>query len=281
MNRTIKSITKHSRIDGVIPGIKGQRAFPNNELKTMNPFVMLDHIGPQNVGTAYFVDGENGAHPHRGFETITFMFEGAMNHLDSLGNKETLSSGSVQRMNAGSGIIHGGDFLADKDTGVFHEVQLWVNLPASEKISEPNIHNVSSKKIPVIDQNNTQLRVIAGTMMGVKGLVETVVSTTIVHTINKDLGVVTINDLPTNHIALVYVLKGEFEIDGRAINEFQTVQLNNDGESIELEGVGELLIVSGEPINEPVVMGGPFVMNTQEEIEQAYTDYNNGLFGKV
>ena len=281
MNRTIKKITGHSRIDGVIPGVRGQRAFPNNELRTMDPFVMLDHIGPQEVGTDFFVDGANGAHPHRGFETITFMFEGEMRHKDSLGNRESLSSGSVQRMNAGKGIIHGGDFLSDKETGVFHEVQLWINLPSTHKMSPPGIHNVSNKDIPVIEQGNSKLRIITGEVMGVKGVIKTVATTKIIHTINKEEGTIKVDDLTQSYNMLVYVLKGSFQINGETVNEFQTVQLNNDGDSIQLKGQGELLIVAGEPINEPVVMGGPFVMNTQEEIEQAYTDFNNGLFGKV
>ncbi len=281
MNRTIKNITGHSRIDSVIPGVKGQRAFPNNEIKTMDPFVMLDHIGPQNMGTDFFVDGTNGAHPHRGFETITFMFEGGMNHKDSLGNREVLDSGSVQRMNAGSGIIHGGDFLSDKGTGVFHEVQLWVNMPSIQKMSQPDIHNVSNKDIPVIKQGNSTLRIIAGELMGVKGAIKTAAKTKIVHTVNVNQGDLKIEDLTSSYNAFIYVLKGTFQINGETINEFQTVQLNNDGDSIQLSGQGELLVVAVEPINEPVVMGGPFVMNTQEEIEQAYADFKNGLFGTI
>ena len=125
-------------IDGLIPGIRGQRAFPTSLFKQSDPFVLLDHIGPQKVGADYFLDGSGHDHPHRGFETITFMFEGRMDHRDSLGNRLTLESGGVQRMNAGSGIIHGGDMASDPATGRFHEVQLWVNNPASEKMSGPD-----------------------------------------------------------------------------------------------------------------------------------------------
>ena len=281
MNRTIKNISGYSKIDGVIPGIKGQRAFPNGELQTMDPFVMLDHIGPQNVGVSYFVDGTNGAHPHRGFETITFMFEGEMHHKDSLGNKTVLKSGAVQRMNAGKGIMHGGDFKGDKVTGGFHEVQLWVNLPASKKMMQPNIHNLNKNEIPVIRKGNTEFRIISGAVMGKSGLLITGTPTKIIHVLGESKVLLDINDLPETFNVLIYVLKGMYEVNGELVKELQTVQFNNDGDTIQFKGSGELLIIAGKPLNEPVVMGGPFVMNTEAEIGQAYTDFNHGLFGNI
>ena len=145
MKKKIKEIYGSKNIDGLIPGIKGQRAFPTLNFRATDPFVMLDHIGPEVVGSDWFLDGKGHDHPHRGFETLTFMFEGSMQHRDSLGNRIELTSGSVQRMNAGSGIIHGGDMASDSITHRFHEMQLWVNNPKDEKMSLPLTEQVNIK----------------------------------------------------------------------------------------------------------------------------------------
>jgi redox-sensitive bicupin YhaK (pirin superfamily) len=125
--RSIIKVVGHPRIDGVVPRVRGQRALPTQELRPVDPFVMLDHIGPEQVGLAFHVDGH--PHPHRGFETLTMLFEGRMDPVDSMGNSVLLVSGSTQNMVAGRGIEHGGDMAADSETGRFHEVQLWVNMP--------------------------------------------------------------------------------------------------------------------------------------------------------
>ncbi len=283
MIRTINTITGHSRIDGVVPGVRGQRAFPNRELRTLDPFVMLDHIGPQHLGTEYYVDGSNSSHPHRGFETLTFMFDGQMKHVDSLGNKAELKTGDVQRMNAGRGIQHGGDFLSDPSTGNFHEVQLWVNAPANEKMSEPNIHNVKSHEFPMVTQQNQSIRVICGKLLGVQGPMETLATTQIAHVISEAKGKVKITGLTNSNNVGAYVLKGSYSMDGTQFSQGEMVVFNKDGDELELKAAyaGELLVISGKPLNQPVVMGGPFVMNTQDEIEQAYQDFDKGLFGTI
>ena len=283
MVRTIKNITGHSRIDGVVPGVRGQRAFPHSTQSSLDPFIMLDHIGPQLVGEDYFVDGTNGAHPHRGFETLTFMFEGEMSHKDSLGNKELLKSGSVQLMNAGSGIIHGGDFYGDPELNTFHEVQLWLNLPASHKMSTPEIQNVSAEDFPIVEQDGTKLRIIAGSISGKQGPIDPIVPIKVVHAITSKASTIQLDDFRERTTVFDYVLKGQFAVNNTPINEYHTVVFNNDGDTIQIEalGKGELLIAAGEPLNEPVVMGGPFVMNTTDEIDQAYSDFNSGKFGKL
>lgn len=282
MKRTVQSINNPSRIDGVIPGVRGQRAFPNKQFRTFDPFVMLDHIGPEEKGTSFFVDGENSYHPHRGFETITFLLEGTMTHKDSLGHQINLSSGDVQRMNAGKGIIHGGDFGADSNTGVFHEVQLWVNLPAKEKYTNPEVQDIKHTAIPVLrTPKGNSICIVAGNILEKKGPVNTSASIKIAHVIAPEKELFSLPDFPEEYNLMVYVLKGEFESGKEQIKTYQSVLYNNDGDTLEMEGSGELLIVAGIPLNEPVVMGGPFVMNTRDEIEQAYEDYNNGLFGEV
>ena len=281
MNRTVQNTHAHARIDGVVPGLRGQRAFPIPQLRTFDPFVMLDHIGPQMVGADYFVDGANSAHPHRGFETITFMFEGVMQHVDSMGNRATLHSASVQRMNAGRGIQHGGDFAADPISGRFHEVQLWVNLPAAHKWSEPEIQNVAAQHIPVVQQGSAKLRVIAGELLNQKGPITTTANIAVVHLASATRQTVRIPGIPKHYNALAYVLEGRAQAGATMVPAFHSAVFHNDGDAIVLELEGEVLLIAGQPIGEPVVMGGPFVMNTTEEIDQAYLDFKAGKFGTI
>ena len=283
MNKEIKAVHGHSRIDGVVPGVRGQRAFPNQKLRTFDPFVMLDHIGAQNMGAEYFVDGRHSAHPHRGFETITFLFEGIMKHKDSKGNRIDLYTGDVQRMNAGNGIIHGGDFASDPKTGFFHEVQLWVNVPAKYKMSEPRIQNVLAQEIPEIALKNGKIRVISGNIGTTKGPINTIQPTQIAHIQSSAKQKVRICDIENGYQSMVYVLKGEIEIGEQIISPYHSVILSDKGEKVSFctNGSAEVLFIAGKPINELVVMGGPFVMNTQEEIDQAYSDYSAGKFGEI
>lgn len=281
--RTIRSIIKPSNIDGLIPGVRGQRAFPTTSFKDSDPFLMLDHIGPQVVGNGWKLDGTGHDHPHRGFETITFMFEGRMDHRDSLGNEAQLLSGSAQRMNAGSGIIHGGDMAADPETGRFHEVQLWINNPKSKKMSTPDIHNVGVDQVPSTISDNVEFKVFAGQWNGLKGPLKTKALANIAHLKANDLGSIHLNDIPKNHHMLIYLLEGTVKIDGKRLEEFELIEFNNDGDSvtIQAERGTQALILSGKPLNEPIAFGGPFVMNTQEEIHQAQYDYQQGKFGSI
>lgn len=281
--RKIKNTHNGSNIDGLIPGIKGQRAFPTSAFKNADPFLMLDHIGPQKVGKDYFLDGRGHAHPHRGFETLTFMFEGRMEHRDSLGNKASLQSGSVQRMNAGSGIIHGGDMASDVETERFHEVQLWVNNPMAEKMSLPEIHNVSGNEFPTITSENISVRVISGVLNGQKGSIETKALTQIGHLIAKEKGEIVLHGFTTGFHLMVYVLEGEAKIGDAKLSAFQLAEFSDQGDSllIETDGECQLLVLAGQPLKEPIVFGGPFVMNTEEEIQQAKLDFQNGKFGSI
>lgn len=283
MKKTIKSIHGYKNIDGLIPRVRGQRAFPTNEFKASDPFVMLDHIGPEKVGKDFFLDGKGHDHPHRGFETITFMFEGNMQHRDSLGNRAELKSGSVQRMNAGSGIIHGGDMASDSQTERFHEMQLWVNNPASEKMSQPDIHNLPDEDIPNKIDGNLNLRVISGALNGMKSPLKTKAETQIAHLIAKGSGTIEIGEFSTSNNVMVYVLEGNAMIDNTVVREFQLAVFNQEGNTIhiETEHPTELLVLSGKPINEPIAFGGPFVMNTHEEINQANIDFQQGKFGFI
>lgn len=283
MYKSVTSIYSYQQIDGLIPGVRGQRAFPTLEFKTSDPFLMLDHIGPDHMGDQWFLDGTGHDHPHRGFETLTFMFEGKMHHRDSLGNRLTLSSGSVQRMNAGSGIIHGGDMAVDAQTGTFHELQLWVNNPTSEKMSAPEVHNLSAEEIPVTVNGNHTLRIISGELNGLSSDLQTKAQTQIGHLIAKGPGRIDIGSFPTENKVMLYVLKGEAQIGKTTLPEFHLGLLSSEGDSVEIqtEGPAQLLILSGKPLNQPTAFGGPFVMNTEAEIQKAFEDYQQGKFGSI
>lgn len=280
MKREIVNKIEPANIDGLIPGVRGQRPFPNRIFQESDPFVMLDHIGPQKVGDNWKLDGEGHDHPHRGFETLTFMFEGVLNHRDSLGNHSTINSGSIQRMNAGSGIIHGGSMESDLLTKRFHEIQLWVNNPASEKMSVPNIHNVANEEFPTIETENIKLRIVSGTLNAVSGPIKTKAETNIGHLIGTGQGSLNVNGFADFEKLMVYVLEGEVKVNNEMLKAFELINFSENGDSIEIEtsGNSQLLILSGKPLNEPVVYGGPFVMNSEEEVRQAELDYRNGLF---
>lgn len=283
-------IINHQRIDDTIPNARGQRAFPTTELAHFDPFVMLDHIGPSTMPTNWQLDGgtdqQPHLHPHRGFETITFMFKGNMHHRDSVFNERPLlTNGSVQQMNAGRGIQHGGDMWADEQQQ-FHEIQLWVNNPARYKMSEPSIHNVSSAEIPTVniasDSGAINLRIVAGTLDGVNGPIKTFANIRALH--GQVSGKQTVKfeqaQLETRHDrTMLYVLSGSIMINGKTVKAFQGAVFEQRLKQLEFTATeGEFLLISGQSLNETIAFGGPFVMNTREEVEQAYRDHAMGVF---
>lgn len=277
-NKTIHQIHAYRPINGIVPGVRGQRAFPITGFKNTDPFLMLDHIGPQKTYEGYKIDG--AMHPHRGFTTMTFMFEGAMHHEDSLGNEIWLHSGDAQLMNAGSGLQHGGLMTTDDRTQVFHEIQLWINQPATEKLSVPFIQNLKKEDIPVTESADVWAKVYAGELFDLQGPGQHFVPLKIAQVRLKTTKELVINDLPSNYTTLVYVLKNSVEINGQKVEAYHSAHLNNDGDQLTISSRdgGEFLILAGEPIGEPVVYGGPFVMNTEEEIAQAQVDFQMGAF---
>ncbi|MGI9624245.1 MAG: pirin family protein [Acidimicrobiales bacterium] len=280
--RTVQTITGYSRIDGVVPGVRGQRSLPTRDLGVVDPFVMLDHIGPERLPEDFYVSGH--MHPHRGFETLTMMFEGKMFHVDSAGFREELASGSTQNMVAGSGIQHGGDMAADPDTNVFHEVQLWVNMPASTKMEPPSIASARAGNKPRIHFDHYELEVITGTIAGETSPLRTTQPTTIAHIRTKGAGPVVVEGIDPKWNSLLYVLKGSVSVGGAVIESYQTVLFANDGDTVEFEATdpgSEILLMAGQPIGEPIAMGGPYVMNTRAEIEQAESDFAAGMFENV
>lgn len=284
-------IIDHQRIDGVIPNARGQRAFPTTSLSHFDPFVMLDHIGPSIMPDGWKLDGGTDIkphlHPHRGFETITFMFAGNMHHRDSkFTERPLLTNGSVQQMNAGSGIRHGGDMWADNNQQ-FNEIQLWVNSPAKHKMSEPSVHNVNDNEIPNIVQKSingaVNLRVVAGTLGEITGPIKTFANIRVIHgkvTNSHEIKLSSSQLESTHNRTMLYLLSGSATIQKIRVNQFQSAAFEEPLSELNftMHDDGEFLLISGQSIDEPIVYGGPFIMNTEEEIAQAYQDSSKGYF---
>ena len=280
--RAVRSVTAHQRIDGVVPGVRGQRALPTHHLGVVDPFVMLDHIGPETLDQDFYVDGH--MHPHRGFETLTMMFEGVMHHVDTAGFRETLATGSTQNMIAGAGIQHGGDMTADPDTNVFHEVQLWVNMPAATKMNPPAIESAHAGDKPILDLGHATIEVITGEIAGRRSPLQTTQPTTVARITSSAAGSVTLDELDPTWNVVVYILQGRAAVNGQEVAEFETVELEQGAGAVVVETTddpADVLVLAGKPIGEPVVLGGPFVMNTRAEIEQANADFAAGHFDDV
>ena len=284
--RTISEIiTAKTTTEG--DGFQVNRPFPNYAIRDFDPFLLLDEMGPVN----YAPNEAKGAspHPHRGFETVTYMIEGAFEHKDSQGNSGKLMPGDVQWMTAGSGVIHSElpeeEFA--KKGGRFHGLQLWVNLPKKEKMINPRYQEISSNDIPVAktDDGSVQVKVIAGESMGTKAVIDTKIPIIFLHFKLQPNATFTQN-IPQNYNAFAYVIKGNafFGSEKTLAKKNQAVFFDQKGENLVLSShndSAEVLLIAGTPINEPVKRYGPFVMNTEEELQQAINDYQNGKMGKI
>lgn len=252
----------------------------------VSPFLMLDYAGPAQFEPTTHRRGV-GEHPHRGFETVTIVYDGAVEHRDSTGAGGTIGAGDVQWMTAAAGIVHAeyhSPAFAAKG-GRFEMVQLWVNLPAKDKMFRPGYQTILDRDIPVVTLPGTAgtVRVIAGEYDGNKGPAQTFTPIDI-WDVRLKAGKTGRFTLPEGHTLAVVVLAGTVEVNGNQIaREAQMVLLDRNGGEITIEANNDakLLILSGEPIDEPVVAHGPFVMNTADEIKQAFLDFQSGRFGAV
>ena len=244
----------------------------------MSPFLLLDEMGPVNYGPKEAIGAPS--HPHRGFETVTYMLEGAMQHADSAGNSGDLNPGDVQWMTAGRGIIH--SELPHPDFydagGVMHGFQIWVNLPAKDKMMEPRYQDIPSGDLPTVESTDGKVwaKVVAGEAMGAKAVIDTVIPIQYIHYRMKEDSHID-HKVGSDLNAMVYVFGGEITIDGKTVEDGQLALLD-EGDTIDIasETGGEFLILAGPEINEPIARYGPFVMNTRQEIHQAVIDYQNG-----
>lgn len=251
-------------------GVKLKRVLGQAMLKRLDPFLMLDEFGSEDAQD--YIAGFP-SHPHRGFQTVTYMLTGKMGHKDSAGNVGVIEDGGLQWMNAGRGIIH--EEMPQQTEGKMRGFQLWVNLPAAEKMSEPGYQDIKSDAIAELKiGNQSKVRVLAGEINGVKGAV----STQAVKPQFYDMHVAENEaiQIPVNaeHNGFVYVYEGEIRIGNKSLHKGQLAVLNL-AEILAFTTVVEanLILVTGKPIGEPVEQYGPFVMNTKEEIDQAITDF--------
>lgn len=252
-------------------GVSISRALGRRALNMLDPFLLLDSFQtdkPEDY-LAGFPD-----HPHRGFETVTYMINGAMEHRDSVGNHGRLGPGAAQWMTAGRGIVH--SEMPKQESGLMWGFQLWVNLPASRKMIAPRYQDIPPAQIPELELEHGKLRVVAGTANGKTGPVSGIdVEPTFLDIALRPGGKQSVT-LPTAHTSFLFVSTGAMKVGGREVRQGQLAVLS-PGESVTLEGLdGRALLLAGKPINEPVARYGPFVMNTEAELRQAFEDYRSG-----
>ena len=267
-------------------GFPVRTLFPSNGVTELSPFLLLDYAGPARFEPSIRPRGVD-EHPHRGFETVTISYQGSVDHRDSGGNSGTIEPGDVQWMTAASGVVHeekhGKDFTARG--GDFEMVQLWVNLPAADKMSKPGYQGILSADIPRVELGTgAYARVIAGELNGVKGPAKTFTPVNVFDLRLEPGGTGQIS-LPAGHNSAIVLLRGEVVVNGSSMlkGTAQVALLSTSGETVLLDAKAQslVLILSGEPINEPVASYGPFVMNTQAELRQAAEDYQAGKMGRV
>jgi quercetin 2,3-dioxygenase len=260
-------------------GVKLTRVIGQPKLPELDPFLLLDEFGTDKAED--YIAGFP-EHPHRGFETVTYMLDGRMRHKDNHGNEGVLEPGAVQWMTAGRGIVH--SEMPEQREGRMRGFQLWMNLPARDKMIAPNYQEFGSDRLPLVDRAGVQVKVIAGQLDGVTGPVRQPATDPTYMDLRIDAGVEFTLPLPAGHSAFIYVYEGSASVGaGReaATVQAQELAVLGDGDEVRLEGRAprsRAIIVAGRPLREPVARYGPFVMNTRQEIMQAFADYQSGKF---
>ncbi len=266
--------------------IRLRQPLPSQGIENVDPFLLLHHYGPYAI-SEFNNPFDLGPHPHRGFEPITLLFKGEQFHRDSLGNEMVVKAGGVQWTTAGRGIIHAEaptkEFV--KKGGDLEGIQLWLNLPAKDKMITPNYQHLEDEEIPKIisKDQKVQLNIIAGNQSDVYGKILTQTVVNVFTAKAKENGQIEI-EIPENHQSLIYLLDGEILINDTAVLQkgaHQMVIFHQDGNTIKFKAQKEssILILSGAPIKEKITQYGPYVMNTQTEILEAMRDYQQGKMG--
>ena len=259
-----------------------RRPLPGPGLPQVDPFLFLNHHGPQtyrpgNIGLPF------GPHPHRGFETVSFILEGEMAHLDSGGHESVIRAGGIQWMTAGSGLIHAEISPASfkRDGGPLEILQLWVNLPGRLKMAKPAYTGLQREDVPAIPVDGGTVKLISGTFAGRQGPFKSLTDVAMM-TVELEAGAKIDLPAPSGRAVFFYVVAGTPSANGTPIKPHHLATFGNEGDriTVETETPATILYGHADPIGEPVVSHGPFVMNTREEIVQAIEDYNAGLFGK-
>lgn len=260
-------------------GVRLLRSLGTPALPALDPFLMLDEFRSDDAKD--YIAGFP-AHPHRGFETVTIMLAGRMQHKDSVGNTGDLGPGSVQWMTAGRGIIH--SEMPQQENGLMWGFQLWVNLPAKHKLDDPRYQDIQAAEIPTVEtKDGASVRVIAGAIGDVRGPISSVATAPVLLDVRFDRAGTLEHALPPGHNAFVYVYEGELAIgeSGTRVQRGNIAVLGaGDVARLVADAPGKALLLAGRPIEEPVARYGPFVMNTREELEQAFADYRSGALGR-
>lgn len=271
-------------------GFVVNRAFPTHIISYFDPFLLLDEMGPVDLAPGEAKGAPD--HPHRGFETVTYMLEGAFEHKDSQGNSGKLNPGDVQWMTAGAGVIH--SEMPEKEFaskgGRLHGFQLWINLPRRDKMMKPRYQDVPASEIPIARSadGSVTAKVIAGEIFGARAVIDTRTPMMYLH-FTLQPGARVSQPVPGNFNVFAYVVNGNglFGTNEKFARRGQGVLFANDGEEVSIRAPNDMtspldvLLIGGIPLNEPIARYGPFVMNTEEEVFQAVDDYQNGRMGKI
>ena len=280
-------VTAASLLEG--GGFPVRRPFPSAALPQVDPFLLLDQMGPVDWAPGQAIGAPD--HPHRGFETVTYLLAGRMRHRDSSGHAADLEPGDVQWMTAGAGVVHSEmphpDLL--RNGGMVHGFQVWLNLPAADKMIPPRYQDLRAERIPTAATADglAQVKVIAGESLGVRAAIDTRIPITFLHFTLRP-GATHEQPLTTGHNAFVYVFSGEAAVGSPPIRVGRgQAAILGDGDRVSLSldreatAEAELLLLAGPPLNEPVARYGPFVMNTHEQIAEAVRDYQAGRMGRI
>jgi redox-sensitive bicupin YhaK (pirin superfamily) len=292
-NKSIRSVLRIVKSEPTQDGegVALNRSFPNSYSSELDPFLLLDEVGPMDIKPGKQKGFPN--HPHRGFETVTYLLEGKFEHKDSQGHAGTIGAGDVQWMTAGSGVIHSEmpEKEFSKNGGKLHGFQLWVNLPKNDKMMKPRYQEIPSSKIPIgtTKNGNVTVKVIAGESLGAKAVIDTITPIMYLYfKLEPDASIV--QSVPDEYNVFAFVIKGKalFERSNKNNNIVERGNLiifDKDGKEVYIQAAKdskdplELLLIGGIPIREPIARYGPFVMNTQQEIYQAIEDYRSGRLG--
>lgn len=280
--RTVKQTRKAKKVN--MGGVILDQALPLSGLEQIDPFLLIHHWSDHLEGGKKQSQVGVGPHPHRGFSPITFIFNGGVHHRDSLGTSQVISAGGTQWMNSGSGIVHSErpEKSLAENGGHFEIIQFWLNTPAEHKMKKASYQPLTLEDTPLIEdeQKLSKIYLVAGEVNDQKGPLHAESEVLIIRGEGKEGANVEI-PLKESYNAIIYVLDGEIELNGTVISDKTLVEFNNDGTSIafKINKETRFIVLSGEPINEPLSTYGPFVMNTEDEIRQAILDYQSGKMG--
>ncbi|MFN2450401.1 MAG: pirin family protein [Candidatus Baltobacteraceae bacterium] len=264
-------------------GFVVRRPFPVHGLSYVDPFLLIDEMGPVEYAPGKAIGAPD--HPHRGFETVTYLLSGGMEHEDSHGHRGALRPGDVQWMTAGAGVIHSelpSSEMLERG-GRMHGFQIWVNLPARLKMATPRYQEYAAQQLPFVETSGAHVRIIAGEYGGRRSPIETTVPTTMLH-VNLDAGASAAFAIAPRSNAIVHAISGSAAVQGKQLPEHNAALFEPSPGVLDVsanEGRFEALVLAAVPLGEPVARYGPFVMNTADELQQAFEDFQAGRFGEI